>query len=135
MLTDEMKQELIRLAKEVRQWAYAPYSNYPVGAAVLAESGRIYTGVNVENASYPVGICGERAAIQRAIAEGEREFVAIAVVTANGGSPCGACRQVMAEFALQMRVLIANDEGQVTLDTTVSELLPGAFLPGHLASK
>lgn len=135
MLTDEMQQELIRLAKEVRQWAYAPYSNYPVGAAVLAESGRIYTGVNVENASYPVGICGERAAIQRAIAEGEREFVAIAVVTANGGSPCGACRQVMAEFALQMRVLIANDEGQVTLDTTVSELLPGAFLPGHLASK
>lgn len=135
MLTDEMKQELIRLAKEVRQWAYAPYSNYPVGAAVLAESGRIYTGVNVENASYPVGICGERAAIQRAIAEGEREFVAIAVVTANGGSPCGACRQVMAEFGLQMRVLIANDEGQVTLDTTVSELLPGAFLPGHLPSK
>ncbi len=132
MLTDEMQQELIRLAKEVRQWAYAPYSNYPVGAALLAELGRIYTGVNVENASYPLGICGERAAIHRAISEGEREFVAIAVVTANGGSPCGACRQVMAEFGLHMRVLIANLEGQVTLDTTVSELLPDAFLPDNL---
>src|SRR4030067_48875 len=90
MLTDELRQKLIQAAREARQWAYAPYSGYAVGAALLTASGRVYDGVNVENAAYPTGICAERVAVFKAVSEGEREFAAIAVVTANGGSPCGS---------------------------------------------
>lgn len=132
MLTDELRQDLVRRAQEARQWAYVPYSNYPVGAALLAESGRIYTGVNVENAAYPNGICAERTAVFKAISEGERDFLAIAVVTANGGSPCGACRQVLSEFGLDIWVIIADAQGTVTLETDIAGLLPGAFGPAHL---
>jgi cytidine deaminase len=132
MLTSELCDELVRVAMDARQWAYAPYSNYPVGAALLADSGRIYSGVNVENAAYPNGICAERAAVYKAVSEGERRFVAIAVVTANGGTPCGACRQVLSEFGLEMQVLIADQTGRVVLETDVAGLLPGAFGPDHL---
>lgn len=134
MLTDEMQQELIRTASEARHWAYAPYSNYQVGAALLAESGRIYNGVNVENAAYPNGICAERVAVFKAITEGERRFLALAVVTANGGTPCGACRQVLAEFGLETIVIIANEQGEIVLKTDVDGLLPGAFRPDDLHS-
>lgn len=134
MLTDELTQDLIRYAIEARQWAYVPYSHYPVGAALLAESGRIYTGVNIENAAYPTGICAERVAVFKAVSEGEHDFQAIAVVTANGGTPCGACRQVLAEFGLETLVIVANAEGQIFLRAPVSELLPGAFLPDQLIS-
>ena len=100
VLTDQERQQLIQIANEARKNAYVPYSRYRVGAALRSKSGRIFTGVNVENAAYTVGICGERTAIFKAVSEGEREFDAIAVVTDNGGSPCGACRQVLAEFGL-----------------------------------
>jgi cytidine deaminase len=132
MLTSEMRDELVRAAMESRQWAYAPYSHYPVGAALLADSGRIYSGVNVENAAYPNGICAERTAVYKAVSEGERHFTAIAVVTANGGTPCGACRQVMSEFGLEMQVLIADQTGKIVLDIDVAGLLPGAFGPDQL---
>jgi cytidine deaminase len=87
MLTDEIRQKLIQAALEARRWAYAPYSNYQVGAALLTASGRIYDGINVENAAYPTSICAERVAVFKAVSEGERQFSAIAVVTSNGGTP------------------------------------------------
>jgi cytidine deaminase len=126
-LTSEQRKNLIGLAREVRKNAYAPYSNYQVGAALLTSTGKIYSGVNVENAAYPTGICAERVAVFKAISEGERNFEAIAVVTENGGSPCGSCRQVLAEFNLQTRVIIDDQDGKVSQDTTVADLLPGAF--------
>ncbi len=120
-------QELIILANEARKNAYAKYSNYPVGAALLGKSGKIYTGVNVENAVYPLTICAERVAIFKAVSEGEREFEAIAIVTDNGGSPCGSCRQVLAEFGMDIKIYIANGEEKLLEETTVKELLPRAF--------
>lgn len=123
---------LIELATETRRRAYAPYSNYPVGAALRTKSGRIFTGVNVENAAFPSTMCAERSAIFSAISQGEREFDTIAVVTANGGSPCGGCRQVMAEFGLDIVVIMADEFGRVTRQATVRELLPDAFTPSSL---
>ena len=130
--TNTEHQSLIDLANEARKRAYAPYSNYPVGAALRTKSGRVYTGVNVENAAYPTGMCAERVAIFKAVSEGETEFEMIAVVTNNGGSPCGGCRQVMAEFGLDTIVLIADGEGKLQKEMTVAELLPEAFTPKHL---
>jgi cytidine deaminase len=132
MWTDEQRSKLIQAAQEARQWAYAPYSNYRVGAALLSASGKIYDGVNIENAAYPTGICAERVAVFKAISEGEREFIAIAVVTDNGGSPCGSCRQVISEFGLDTVLVIANAAGEVVQETSINELLPGAFRPEHL---
>ena len=125
-------QDLINIANEARKNAYAKYSNYPVGAALLGKSGKIYKGVNVENAAYPVTICAERVAIFKAVSEGEREFNAISVVTNKGGSPCGSCRQVLAEFGLDIIVYIADGEERLLEKTTVRELLPGAFGAGDL---
>ena len=132
-LTNEERQTLIDLGNTARQRAYAPYSNYPVGAALRTKTGRIYTGVNVENAAYPQTMCAERVAMFKAISDGEREFEVISVVTDNGGSPCGGCRQVMAEFALDMIVLMADGNGKLIKETTVKELLPEAFTPNHLS--
>jgi len=126
-------QELIELASEIRKNAYAKYSNYSVGAALLGKSGKIYTGVNVENAVYPLTICAERTALFKAVSEGEKEFDAISVVTDNGGSPCGSCRQVLAEFGLDMIVYLADGEGNFLEETTVRELLPRAFGAKDLA--
>lgn len=131
-LTNEECQALIDFANEARKRAYAPYSNYRVGSALRTKSGRIYTGVNVESAAYPTTMCAERVAIYKAVSEGEREFDVISVVTDNGGSPCGGCRQVMAEFGLETVVLIANGEGKLLMETTVGNLLPMAFTPGSL---
>jgi cytidine deaminase len=135
VLTDDLRERLVQSAIEARKWAYAPYSHYPVGAALLTASGRVYEGVNVENAAYPTTMCAERVAVYKAVSEGERDLLAIAVVTSNGGAPCGACRQVLAEFGLDTRVLIADENGRLVQDTSVGELLPGAFrpdqLPGH----
>jgi len=131
-LTTEEAKSLIDLANQARSLAYAPYSNYQVGAALRTKSGRIFTGVNVENAAYPTTMCAERVAIYKAVSEGEREFDVIAVVTPNGGSPCGGCRQVMAEFGLETIVLIGNGAGDLIEQTTVDSLLPGAFTPAHL---
>lgn len=134
-LTDKDRRELIDRANEVRRHAYVPYSNYPVGAALRTKSGRVFTGVNVENAAYPATMCAERTAIFKAVSEGEREFDAIAVVTDNGGFPCGGCRQVLAEFGLDTAVLIGNGEGELVRETTVKDLLPGAFTPEDLRSR
>ena len=131
-LTEADAKQLIDLANQARQHAYAPYSNYQVGAALRTRSGRVFTGVNVESAAYPTTMCAERVAIYKAVSEGEREFEVIAVVTPNGGSPCGGCRQVMAEFGLETLVLIGDGEGQLLQQTTVNDLLPGAFTPAHL---
>ncbi|MBL8063484.1 MAG: cytidine deaminase [Anaerolineales bacterium] len=131
-LSQDEKKALIDLANEARRRAYVPYSNYPVGAALRTKSGRIFTGVNVENASYPQTMCAERVAIFKAVSEGELEFEVIAVVTNNGGSPCGGCRQVMAEFGLDTVVLFGNGKGELVKESTVNELLPEAFTPKHL---
>ncbi len=125
------REELIARAREAREQAYAPYSGYRVGAALLGRSGRIFTGCNVENAVYPLSICAERTAVVKAISEGEREFVAIAVVTENGGSPCGACRQTLREFGEGIRVLIADVRGNYR-ETTVAALLPDSFSEADL---
>jgi cytidine deaminase len=120
------RQELAEKALEARKYAYAPYSHYPVGAALLGRSGRVYTGANVENAVYPLTICAERSAVSRAVSEGEREFVALAVATENAGAPCGTCRQTLREFGKDIEVLIVNPSG-ISRDTTVDELLPDSF--------
>ncbi len=131
-ISAQQREKLVQQALQVREKAYTPYSRYNVGAALLTRSGQVYCGANVENAAYPMTICAERSAIVQAVSSGEREFDAIAVVTENGGSPCGACRQVMAEFAPDMQVFIANGDGQVEIETTVRELLPHHFGPEHL---
>jgi cytidine deaminase len=131
-LTQQEKQSLIDLANEARKRAYVPYSHYPVGAALRTKTGKLYTGVNVENAAYPQTMCAERVAIFKAVSEGEKEFEVISVVTNNGGSPCGGCRQVMAEFGLDTVVLLADGEGKLVKETTVRELLPEAFTPEKL---
>jgi cytidine deaminase len=133
MLTNDTKAHLIQAASDARQWAYAPYSSYLVGAALLTASGRVYDGVNVESAAYPTTMCAERVAIYKAVSEGERNFIALAVVTANGGSPCGSCRQVLAEFGLETTVLLADSQGKIRAETTLRELLPNAFTPMDLA--
>lgn len=132
MINDEIRQRLIRQAQQARQLAYAPYSNYQVGAALLTRRGDVFYGANVENAAYPTSMCAERVAIYKAVSEGQRQFVAIAVVTDNGGSPCGSCRQVLAEFGLDTIVLIADADGNLLQETTVAGLLPGAFGPSDL---
>lgn len=132
-ITLSEKQALIDLANTARQRAYAPYSKYHVGAALRTKTGRIFTGVNVENAAYPHTMCAERVAIFKAVSEGEKEFEVIAVATDNGGSPCGGCRQVLAEFGLDTLVLIANGAGELLKEMTVKELLPEAFTPEHLS--
>jgi len=134
MLENEMKEQLIQRALLARRWSYSPYSNYAVGAALLTLSGKIYDGVNVENAAFPSTICAERVAVFKAVSEGEREFTAIAVVTQNGGSPCGGCRQVLAEFGLDILILIANAEGKQTSEYRLKDLLPEAFTPDKLVN-
>jgi cytidine deaminase len=131
-LTKDDRKFLLDLANEARRRAYAPYSGYKVGAALRTKSGKIYTGVNVESAAYPMTMCAERVAVYKAVSEGEREFEAISVVTDNGGTPCGGCRQVLAEFGLETIVLIGDGNGKLLQETTVGELLPGAFTPKDL---
>lgn len=133
-LTNEERQSLIDLANEARQRAYVPYSKYRVGAALRTKSGRIFTGVNVENAVYPHTMCAERVAVFKAVSEGETEFDVIAVATDNGGTPCGGCRQVLAEFGLDTLVLIADGDGKLKHEMTLSQLLPEAFTPADLKS-
>ena len=132
MLTDEMKKRLVESALGARRWAYAPYSEYAVGAALMTSSGKVYDGVNIENAAYPTSMCAERVAVFKAVSEGEKKFPAIAVATSNGGTPCGACRQVLSEFGSETIVLIVNGEGNIIQETTIADLLPGAFGPEDL---
>ncbi len=131
MITHEQRAVLIEAAIAIRGRAYAPYSNYAVGAALLVEDGTIITGVNVENASYGLTICAERTAVTKAITAGYRKILAIAVATDNAGSPCGACRQVLTEFAGDVPVYLVDHVGNGR-DTTLYTLLPDHFGPEHL---
>jgi len=127
-------QELIDEAKKARERAYVPYSKFPVGAALLTDDGKIYHGCNIENAAYSVCNCAERTAIFKAYSEGDRQFTAMAVVadTDRPCSPCGACRQVIAELCPKdMKVVLTNLKGNI-LELTIEELLPGAFSPEDL---
>lgn len=126
-------EELIAFARQARSMAYAPYSHFLVGAALLTRSGKVFTGANVENASYGLSVCAERVALFKAVSEGEREFEAIAVVTEGGCTPCGACRQVLSEFGLDMRVIVADLQGNWT-EWRLEELLPASFSSDDLTS-
>jgi cytidine deaminase len=126
------KKELVDQACFVRKNAYVPYSHYPVGAALLTTSGKIFTGVNIDNASYPATVCAECVAVYKAVSEGERGFLAIAVVTRNGGFPCGICRQVLSEFGGQTLVINANEKGEILKEMRVDEMLLEAFGPDDL---
>ncbi len=134
-LTDDIRQRLIAAAQQARQRAYAPYSGYRVGAALLTASGDILTGCNVENATYGATICAERTAVVKAVSEGERAFQAIAVATANGGSPCGICRQVLHEFAPDLLVITVDEGGNVHYEGSLRGLLPLGFGPEDLAER
>ena len=126
--------ELVAVAEQARLASYSPYSNFAVGAALLCADGTVYTGCNIENASFTPTCCAERVAIFKAISERRRDFIAIAVVGGKADAterdfcyPCGVCRQVLAEFcAPDMPVLLANDKGEI-LNTSVGELLPYTF--------
>lgn len=123
-MTDE---ELIETARQYREHSYSPYSRFKVGAAVLTAGGKVYGGCNIENSSYGLTICAERTAVFKAVSEGERELAALAVIADTEGpcSPCGACRQVMADFRIP-RIIMANLRGEVKT-ASLAELLPFAF--------
>ena len=125
------KDRLIAAAREAREGAYAPYSGYAVGAALLAGSGKVYAGANVENAVFPLSMCAERVAAFMAVAAGERDFVAIAVATDDAGTPCGSCRQVLSEFNPDALVIVAGNDDQHR-EWRVRDLLPHAFGPENL---
>jgi cytidine deaminase len=122
------RMELIRAAVEVQRRAYAPYSKFHVGATLLAADGTIFTGCNVENGSYGLTICAERAAVFAAVAAGQQQFLMLAIATRGGAMPCGACRQVLIEFAPNLPILlIDSDDPSRIIEVNLRELLPGAF--------
>lgn len=123
---DNVYRELYKVAAEVRRNAYAPYSKFKVGAALLSENGKIYTGVNIENASYGATICAERSAISKAITDGERSFEAIAIAGGEEPAfPCGICRQVLAEFNPDITIIVGN--GVELKSYSLEELIPHSF--------
>lgn len=123
------REELIASARAAAKYAYVPYSGYPVGAALLCADGRVFTGCNVENSSYPAGICAERTALVKAVSEGARDFVMLAVAgpTDEPCYPCGICRQMLYEFAPDLAVLCAGADGSF-IERSLRELLPGGFV-------
>lgn len=128
----DLIQPYIQQAIQASEKAYIPYSQYAVGALLRGTDGTIYTGCNVENASYPATICAERTALVKAVSEGTRTFDLLIVATRNGGEPCGICRQMLSEFAPDMRVVIVTFEGDIVLDTTMDALLPNSFVANRL---
>ena len=127
-MSEAARDDLIHAALDAQKRAYAPYSDFPVGAALRTASGKIYQGANVENASYGLTICAERVAAAAAVAAGDREFVAIAVVSRGGVSPCGACRQFLAEFNPNLPVVMVDSEQQDHgYQATLDDLLPSRF--------
>jgi cytidine deaminase len=130
-MTNQQRQALIDAACEIRKHAHAPYSKFHVGAALLTKSGKIFLGCNVENASYGLTICAERSAVCSAVAAGERDWVAMAVATPGGHSPCGACRQVLVEFAPELPILLVDSDRFDACgvhETDMKTLLPGRFI-------
>lgn len=133
-VSPEVLDRLVQEAKAVRDNAYAPFSHYQVGAALMTRSGNVYRGCNVENSTFGATICAERGAIMQMVASGETEPVACAVVTRDGGSPCGICRQVLAEFAIDMPVVLVSldsPEGETGKVVHLTDLLPLAFRLKH----
>jgi cytidine deaminase len=126
MIHKEMREKLEEVACSTRDNAYAPYSSFAVGAAVLAGSGAIYRGANVENASYGLTICAERTALASAASAGERDVLAVAVCTESGVTPCGACRQFIREFAVDCPIFLVDANGN-RRETSLQELLPQSF--------
>ena len=128
-MDDNRRDQLIAMARSASQQAYAPYSKFQVGAALLAKSGSLYAGTNVENASYGLTNCAERTAVFRAVTEGDRDFEAMAIASPGGVAPCGACRQVMYEFApnLVLFLIDANQSDRVT-EVSLTTLLPDPFV-------
>jgi cytidine deaminase len=124
--------KLIELAEQAQKKAYAPYSKFKVGAAILCQNGKMYQGCNVENASYGLSCCAERNAVFRAISEGEKDFLAIAIVSSSNEptAPCGACRQVLNEFSPDIRIIMPGKKG--IIETFLTKLLPFAFGPKSL---
>lgn len=121
-------EKLIESAKEASKFSYSPYSNYKLGAALLTKSGKIYKGTNIENASYPLTCCAERVAIFKAVSEGEKDFEAICIYSNDESFPypCGACRQVMAQFSKDLKIYVVNANKDVK-EYTIKELLPHTF--------
>jgi cytidine deaminase len=133
-LPPDLRDRLVAAACKVRQRAYAPYSQFSVGAAILSEDGRIFTGVNIENASYGLTVCAERTAVGTMVSEGGQRIRALAVCTENGVTPCGACRQVLNEFVAQdddVPVWMVDGQGNIR-ETTLCALIPDSFGPQHL---
>jgi cytidine deaminase len=127
-LSEKSLQELIEIAKTARLHSVAPFSNFLVGAAIRTAEGKVYTGCNVESASYGLTVCGERVAIWKALSEGEREFAELAIVadTESLTPPCGTCRQIIWEFAKHAKIILSNLKGE-TQECSIKELLPRAF--------
>ena len=132
-ISPEILNELIEKALEVRQKAYAPYSRYLVGAAIYTKSGKIYSGCNIENASFGLGNCAERTALFKAVSDGNRDIDTIVIVTKDGGLSCGTCRQVMNEFNSHTRVIAIDEHRTVKYEGTLDELLPHAFGPSNVS--
>ncbi len=128
----DVNKNLVAAAIEAQKLAYCPYSNYPVGAAILTKHGEIISASNVENASYGLCICAERNAVFKAVSEGKKEFTAIAVVTKDGGFSCGACRQVINEFSPNILLIVAKDNGEIVKEIQLNEILPYAFGPANM---
>lgn len=126
-ITSAERQALLEAARAAAQHVYAPYSGYVVGAALLAADGRIFGGVNLENASYPVTLCAERVAMAKALSEGVRDFRAMLILTADGGTPCGMCRQFMSEFSPALPILLATPAG-IQAEHNLAQLFPSAFV-------
>jgi cytidine deaminase len=135
-MNDEERNYLIQSAIQAQKRAYAPYSNFAVGAAIRTASGQVYQGANVESASYSLTICAERVAAATAVAAGDRDFLAIAIVSPGGASPCGACRQFLAEFSPAMRVITVDSENRDHgYQSTLDDLLPNRFDKGRPTRK
>lgn len=135
MTSQSERNLLVKAAVNARLNAYAPYSKFRVGAAVLADSGKVFAGCNVENASYGLTICAERNAIFKAVSEGETRLRALVLCLEGGGSPCGACRQVIHEFGPGIPILTCDPDGQIVSETTLDKLLPEAFGPDSLGGQ
>ena len=127
-MNEQQKNELVAAALEARLMAHAPYSHFSVGAALLSTDGTIFRGANVENASYGLTICAERTALSTAVTAGHQTFSGIAMAAAGGVSPCGACRQVLAEFAKQLPIVLVDTEANNAIrEVTLEALLPDPF--------
>lgn len=132
-MDQKIKEKMIKKAKEVRKNAYVPYSNFPLGASLLTSKGKIFTGANIENASYSLTICAERVAIFKAVSAGYHDFEALIIYGGKNKTitPCGACRQVITEFSRDIEVIMVNENGK-EYKKTGAELLPGSFSQGDM---